>query len=44
MRLTPDPARPGILLGYVNLSDKVVDEAVALLADVLAQAGLPSVA
>lgn len=44
MRLTPDPARPGILLGYGNLSDKVVDEAVALLADILAQAGLPSVA
>jgi GntR family transcriptional regulator / MocR family aminotransferase len=41
MRLTPDPARPGILLGYGNLSDKAVDEAVALLADVLAQAGLP---
>jgi GntR family transcriptional regulator / MocR family aminotransferase len=44
MRLTPDPGKPGLLLGYGCLSDKVVEEAVVILAGVLAQAGLPSVA
>ena len=44
MRMIPDPARPGLLLGYGCLSDTIVDEAVAVLADVLGQAGLPSVA
>ena len=44
MRLTPDPSRPGLLLGYGSLPDRVVDEAVAILAGVLAAAGLPSVA
>jgi GntR family transcriptional regulator/MocR family aminotransferase len=38
MRLQPDPARPGLLLGYGNLDDKVVDEAVAILSDLVLQA------
>jgi GntR family transcriptional regulator/MocR family aminotransferase len=38
MRLTPDPGKPGLLLGYGCLNDRDVDGAVALLADVLAQA------
>lgn len=44
MRMRPDPDKPGLLLGYGCLSDKIVDEAVAVLADVLTAAGLPSVA
>ncbi len=35
MRLSPDPARPGLLLGYGNLPDTAVDDAVAALAEVL---------
>jgi len=35
MRLQPDPTRPGLLLGYGNLDDKRVDEAVAILSDVV---------
>jgi len=44
MRLEPDPARPGLLLGYGNLDDKVIDEAVAILSDLIGQAGGASVA
>ena len=39
LRLVPDPGAPGLLLGYGNLSDRLVDEAVAVLADILSQAG-----
>jgi hypothetical protein len=35
----PDPSAPGLLLGYGNLSDRLVDEAVAMLAGILGQAG-----
>jgi GntR family transcriptional regulator / MocR family aminotransferase len=35
LRLVPEPGAPGLLLGYGNLSDRVVDEAVALLAGIL---------
>ena len=36
LRISPDPDRPGLMLGYGNLHDSVVDEAVAVLAEVLA--------
>jgi GntR family transcriptional regulator/MocR family aminotransferase len=39
LRLVPEPGAPGLLLGYGNLSDRVVDEAVAVLADILSQTG-----
>ena len=35
LRLVPEPGAPGLLLGYGNLSDRLVDEAVALLASIL---------
>jgi GntR family transcriptional regulator / MocR family aminotransferase len=44
MRLIPDPARPGLLMGYGCLHDRDVDDAVAVLAGVLARAGVQSVA
>ena len=44
LRLQPDPARPGLLLGYGNLEDRVIDEAVAILSDLVVQAGGASVA
>ncbi|HEY9245028.1 MAG TPA: PLP-dependent aminotransferase family protein [Streptosporangiaceae bacterium] len=37
LRLVPDPGAPGLLLGYGNLSDRLVDEAVTVLAEVLRQ-------
>jgi hypothetical protein len=37
LRLIPDPGVPGLLLGYGNLSDRLVDEAAAVLADILRQ-------
>ena len=37
MRFQPDPDAPALLLGFSNLSDSVVDEAVAVLADVIRQ-------
>jgi GntR family transcriptional regulator / MocR family aminotransferase len=40
MRLQSDPARPGLLLGYGNLDDKIIDEAVAILSAQVAQARL----
>ena len=39
LRLVPEPGAPGLLLGYGNLSDRLVDEAVAVLADILSQTG-----
>ena len=39
MRMHPDPAKPGLMLGYGNLNDNLVDEAVAVLARVLTAAG-----
>ena len=39
LRLVPDPSAPGLLLGYGNLSDRLVDEAVAVLAEILTQTG-----
>ena len=44
LRLTPDPAKPGLLLGYGCLHDRDVDDAVAALAHTIAKAGAPSVA
>ena len=44
MRLTPDPAKPGLLLGYGCLHDRDVDDAVAVLAETITEAGIPSVA
>jgi GntR family transcriptional regulator / MocR family aminotransferase len=44
MRLRPDAAKPGLLLGYGNLDDKVIPEAVAILADLIGQAAGASVA
>jgi GntR family transcriptional regulator/MocR family aminotransferase len=38
LRLIPDPGVPGLLLGYGNLSDRLVDEAAAVLAGILRQA------
>ncbi len=38
LRMRPDPACPGLLLGYGNLRDDEIDEAVALLAEVVAAA------
>jgi GntR family transcriptional regulator / MocR family aminotransferase len=38
LRISPDPARPALMLGYGNLNDNVVDEAVTVLADVIAGA------
>jgi GntR family transcriptional regulator / MocR family aminotransferase len=38
LRLEPEPGAPGLLLGYGNLSDRVVDEAVAVLAGILGEA------
>jgi GntR family transcriptional regulator/MocR family aminotransferase len=37
MRFQPDPDAPAILVGYSNLTDAVVDEAVAVLAGVVRQ-------
>jgi GntR family transcriptional regulator/MocR family aminotransferase len=37
MRSRPDPGAPALLLGFSNLNDAVVDEAVAVLATVIAQ-------
>ena len=39
MRLIPDAGPPGLLLGYGNLSDRLVDEAAAVLAGILHQTG-----
>jgi GntR family transcriptional regulator / MocR family aminotransferase len=36
LRMRPDPHGPGLLLGYGNLRDDEIDEAVALLAEVVA--------
>lgn len=36
LRMRPDPEGPGLLLGYGNLRDDEIDEAVALLAEVVA--------
>jgi hypothetical protein len=34
-----DPCAPGLLLGYGNLRDRLLDEAVAVLAEILTQTG-----
>jgi GntR family transcriptional regulator/MocR family aminotransferase len=44
MRLTPDPAKPGLLLGYGCVHDRDVDDAVAALAQAITDAAIPSVA
>ena len=44
MRLTPDPAKPGLLLGYGCVHDRDVDDAVAALAQAITDAADPSVA
>ena len=35
LRFRPDPGKPGLLLGYGNLNDPVVEEAVAVLAEII---------
>jgi GntR family transcriptional regulator / MocR family aminotransferase len=37
LRMRPDPASPGLLIGYGNLRDDAIDEAVRLLAEAIAQ-------
>ena len=44
MRLQPDPSRPGLLLGYGNLDNTSIDEAVGILSQLVVQAGGTSVA
>jgi GntR family transcriptional regulator/MocR family aminotransferase len=39
LRFGPEPGPPGLLLGYGNLRDSVIGEAVAILADIIATAG-----
>jgi DNA-binding transcriptional MocR family regulator len=39
LRFRPDPGKPGLLLGYGNLNDPVVDQAVAVLAEIIADDG-----
>jgi GntR family transcriptional regulator/MocR family aminotransferase len=41
LRFGPEPGPPGLLLGYGNLRDSVIEEAVAVLAEVIATAGRP---
>lgn len=41
MRFHPQPTEPALLLGYSNLNDSVIDEAVAILAAVISQVGRP---
>ena len=35
LRFKPEPGAPGLILGYGNLNDSLVDEAVAVLAGLL---------
>jgi len=44
MRLQSDPAKPGLLLGYGNLPDNTIHEAIAILAQLIRQAEGASVA
>jgi GntR family transcriptional regulator / MocR family aminotransferase len=37
LRFRPDPGQPGLLLGYGNLNDSVIEQAVAVLAEVITQ-------
>jgi GntR family transcriptional regulator/MocR family aminotransferase len=39
LRFQSEPGTPGLVLGYGNLNDSVVDEAVAVLAGLLSPAG-----
>jgi GntR family transcriptional regulator / MocR family aminotransferase len=39
MRLQPEPADPGLLIGYGSIKDTVIDAAVAALAEVIREAG-----
>jgi GntR family transcriptional regulator/MocR family aminotransferase len=39
LRFQPEPGAPGLILGYGNLNDSLVDEAVAVLAGLLSPAG-----
>ena len=41
MRFHPKPDEPALLLGYSNLNDSVVDDAVAVLVAVISQVGRP---
>ena len=38
LRFQPEPGAPGLILGYGNLNDSLVDEAVAVLAGLLSPA------
>lgn len=44
MQLQPEPLDPGLLVGYGNIKDAVIDDAVAALAEVIraSGSGLPS--
>jgi hypothetical protein len=39
LRFQPEPGAPGLIIGYGNLNDSLVDEAVAVLAGLLSPAG-----
>jgi DNA-binding transcriptional MocR family regulator len=39
LRFQPEPSTPGLILGYGNLNDSLVDEAVAVLAGLISPAG-----
>ena len=39
LRFQPEPGAPGLILGYGNLNDSLVDQAVAVLAGLLSPAG-----
>jgi hypothetical protein len=39
MQLQPEPLDPGLLVGYGNVKDTVIDAAVAALAEVIRAAG-----
>lgn len=42
LRFAPDPCQPALLLGYGNLNDALVDEAIALLADIIGASPPPA--
>jgi GntR family transcriptional regulator / MocR family aminotransferase len=39
MRLQPEPSDPGLLIGYGNIKDTLIDAAVEALAEVVREAG-----
>jgi GntR family transcriptional regulator/MocR family aminotransferase len=39
MQLQPEPVDPGLLVGYGNIKDTLIDAAIAALAEVIREAG-----